>query len=249
VTYEFRNALDFVFGTLTSAAAVSDTSLASADFASLSSGYNTGNYLPLVLLSPATHQHEKCWVTAHGSGATTATVVRGRESTSAQSWPSGTQWIVAPTLRDVMVPTNSTALPADPHVGMRGLMIDKSEVRQYTRYGGYQADVGVAIPSQIGKVRAGTAIPDGQAMIMRSGYATGTTDAAGQFTVTFSTPFPTACQVVQIGQGASFVNPVIVTSETASTFVAKAWRYSALNIAAAEPAGTSVPITYMAIGY
>lgn len=250
MTYEFRNPLDFTYGTLTTAASISDTSLSSADFAALGTGYSTANYLPIVLLNPVTKLHEKVWVTAHTAASTSVTVVRGRESTAAQAWPSGTQWIVAPTSRDAVGQYNSTATPTDPHVGLTLVLQDKGgEVRQYTRNQGYQPDVGIGTPAEIGKVRAGTAIPNGYAMIVRAGYASGTTDASGLFTVTYTAPFPTATQVVVVGFSGSYVNPVTVTAETASGFTAKAWTFSALNVATAQGAGVSVPIVYIAIGY
>lgn len=250
MTYEFRNPLDFTFGTLSTAAAISDTTLSSADFSPLGSGYTTSNYLPIVLLNPATKTHEKVWITAHTAASTSVTVVRGRESTSAQAWPSGTQWIVAPTARDTLGQANTTSLPTDPHVGWRQSMQDKGgEVRQQTRNAGYQADVGLAIPAEIGKVRAGTAIANGHVMIVRASYATGTTDASGLFTVTFTAPFPNGCQLVVPQIAGGYVNPVTVTAETTTGFTCKAWTYTALNSATAAAAGISVPIVYIAIGY
>lgn len=124
--YEYRNPLDFTFGTLTNAAAVTDTTLSSADFSTIPSGSTTSQYVPIILLNPATKTHEKAWITAHTSGTSTATVVRGMENTTAQAWPAGTQWISAPTIRDglSLVPTRS-ALPSDAHVGMRALIADE----------------------------------------------------------------------------------------------------------------------------
>ncbi|TDQ01240.1 hypothetical protein [Labedaea rhizosphaerae] len=129
MVYEYRTPVDFSFGVLTNAAAVSDTVISSADFASLPSAATTSVYLPLVLLNPATKTHEKVWVTAHAAGATTLTVVRGRENTAAQAWPAGTQWVCAPTARDGLYPvTTRSALPADAHVGMRCLIVDEAAV-------------------------------------------------------------------------------------------------------------------------
>lgn len=250
MTYEFRNPLDFTYGTLSTAASISDTTLSSADFAPLGTGYSTANYLPIVLLNPVTKTHEKVWITAHTAASTSVTVVRGRESTSAQAWPSGTQWIVAPTARDGVGQYNSTATPTDPHVGLTLVLQDKGgEVRQFTRNQGYQPDVGVGTPAEIGKVRAGTAIPNGYAMIVRAGFATGTTDANGQFTVAYTAPFPTATQLVVPQNDSTFVNPITVTAETASGFTLKAWRYTGVNTATNENAGVSVPIVYIAVGY
>ena len=132
MTYEIRNILDFQYGTLTAPVATSDTVLQSAEFASLATGYSTANYFPIILLNPATRTHEKCWLVGHSAASTSATFVRGRESTAAQTWPTGTQWVSGPTIRDTLPGASSSSLPADPHEGMSGLFIDKMEVWQYT---------------------------------------------------------------------------------------------------------------------
>jgi hypothetical protein len=250
VTYEFRNNSDFTYGTLNTAAAISDTSISSADFATLSSGYSAGNYLPIILLNAAAKTHEKVWITGHTAASTAVTVVRARESTAAQAWPSGTQWIVAPTIRDALPSGNAASPPTDPHVGLRLGCQDKAgEVRQWTRFAGYQADVGVAIPADIGKTRAAAAVANGHAMIVRAGYGSGVTDASGLFTVTYNVPFPNATLVVIPQVSSTYVNPVTCQSETATGFTCKAWRYTALNVATNENAGSNVPIVYIAIGW
>jgi hypothetical protein len=179
VTYEFRNIIDFQFGTLTSAAATSDTVLQSAEFASLSTGYSTSNYFPIILLNPATKTHEKCWLVGHTAASTSGTFVRGRESTAAQAWPSGTQWVTGPTIRDVLTPGNTAALPTDPHLGMRGAFLDKLEVWENTYLQGWLGSVR-ATAADMGRAADGTtAHPNGRVPQMKMWTASGTTTAGG----------------------------------------------------------------------
>lgn len=130
--YETRLTLNYVFGTLTNAAAVSDTTLVSADFVPLPAGLSTTTYVPITLQDPATKVFEVVWATGHGSGASTVTVVRAREGGSARSWPVGTLWTVAPTLRDGVLPVaNRAALPTDPHGGLRAYLQDEQLILEW----------------------------------------------------------------------------------------------------------------------
>jgi hypothetical protein len=147
VTYENRLPVNYAFGTLSVAAAISDTTLQSSAFATaiptMSAG--TTNYVPIVLQNPSTGVYEIVWVNAHSASSTTVTVVRGKETTAAQAWPSGTLWTVAPTLRDVVLPvTTRSALPADPHVGMRAYIQDEQVQVQYVLNVGWLGASGMA---------------------------------------------------------------------------------------------------------
>lgn len=146
MTYENRHTVEYAFGNLTNAAAISDTTLTSADFATqLPSGLSTTTYVPVTLQDPSTHAHEVAWVTAHTASATTATVVRGREGTSPQAWPSGTLWTVAPTLRDGVLPLASrSVLPADPHIGLKVYLEDEQLVLQYVLGSGWVSTSGMS---------------------------------------------------------------------------------------------------------
>jgi hypothetical protein len=137
MTYELRQNLNYSFGTLSTAAAISDTTLQSSDFSSLPSGasVSTTQYIPIVLQDPTAKVFEVVWINAHAAASTSVTVLRGREGTSARAWPSGTLWTAAPTVRDALLPVaNRAALPAanDAHIGGRGLLLD--EQRVVTRY-------------------------------------------------------------------------------------------------------------------
>lgn len=142
--YESRLPVNYAFGTLSSAAAVSDTTLSSAEFATLlPAGLSTTVYVPITVQDAATKLYEVVWATAHTAAATTATVVRGREGSTARAWASGTQWLVGPTVRDTELPVaNRAALPADPHIGMRVYLQDEQVALTWVLNAGWVQDRG-----------------------------------------------------------------------------------------------------------
>jgi hypothetical protein len=139
MTYENRLIQNYSFGTLTNAAAISDTSLVSNDFsARLATGLSTTIYVPITLQDPSTGIYEIVWANAHTAASSTATVLRGKESTSARAWPSGTLWTVAPTVRDGLLPvTTRSALPTDPHAGIRAEIQDEQVVVEWSVSSGW----------------------------------------------------------------------------------------------------------------
>lgn len=144
--YELRVPANYSFGQLTNAAAISDTSMVSTDFAALQSGLSTGLYIPVTLQDPANKLFEIVWATAHTGGSNTLTVVRGREGSTARAWPASTLWACAPTLRDALLPVaNAAALPSDPHVGLRALQQDTQQVVQWGYPGGWALEAGKGI--------------------------------------------------------------------------------------------------------
>lgn len=149
MTYENRLPSNYAFGTLSAAAAISDTSLQSAAFATaIPSGLSTTTYVPVTLQNPSTGVFEVVWINAHTAASTTVTVLRGREGTSALAWGSGTLWAVAPTLRDGVLPvTTRSALPADAHVGMRAYIIDEQVVVEKTLAQGWISTLANIRPS------------------------------------------------------------------------------------------------------
>jgi hypothetical protein len=146
LTYENRLPANYAFGTLTGAAAISDTTLTSTDFAArLASGLSTTTYVPITLQDPSTGNFEIVWANAHTAAATTCTVLRARESSTSRAWGSGTLWVVAPTLRDGMLPVPTrTSLPADPHVGMRAYIQDEQVAVTYVLNVGWLSSSGMA---------------------------------------------------------------------------------------------------------
>jgi hypothetical protein len=247
VAYEFRNIRDFQFGTLTAAASVSDTVLQSAEFATLSSGYSSGNYFPIILLDPATKVHEKCWLTGHSAGSNSATFVRGREDTAARDWPIGTQWVTGPTIRDALIPTNSTAMPADPHVGMRGVILDKSEVWERTIAQGWLGAVR-AVAADMGRAVDGTTSHTaGRVPQLKMWTASGTTTAGG----ILSTSIPNGgfatrlISAVFTRYGTS--TPVIFTIDSTST--ATTLNIFCTLLAGGPAASVATAVCVLAVGY
>jgi len=253
MVYEQRIHRDYVFGSLALAASVSDTTISSAAFASLGTGYTTTTYQPLVLHNPTSGLKEVVWITGHAAGSQTVTVVRGREGTTALAWPENTQVIDSVTVRDLIRDYTRASLPADPFVGQRALVLDENVVVERT-LGGWAPSTGVAIPSEFGRRTDGTAIPTWASIQARgssgaSGYS-GTTDASGQITVTYTAPFlnQTLAAVatwVSGTPGGSNIG-IYPGSFTASGF--KVYVFNS-GSGATLGAGAAVTFTYVAFGY
>lgn len=245
-----RRPKDFLFGTLSTAAAISDTAMSSTAFANLPTDYSTSLVLPLILLNPSLGTYEVVWVTGHSSGSQTVTVVRGKEGTAAQAWPSGTQVICAATAsRDALGTFVSTSPPSDLHVGYRGVATDTGIVQEQTHTAGLQPSVGVANPADIGVNRAGTHPPATAAMVMRSGFFTGTTDGNGQFFIPFTTAFPNSCHAAGAQMASSSAYSMTVVSESPSGFTVQILQYLSFTSSTGVAAGVVLPVVYWAIGY
>ncbi len=189
----WRMPTDFAYGTLSVAAAIGDTSLSSSQFSTLPSSFTTSAVMPMVLLNSATQTREVVWVTAHTASATSVTVVRGKEGTAAAAWPSGTQWICAPTAaRDGLPAMSTSALNAmtDQHVGMRALNTDSSSVWEWTFGAGWQAEIGACKPSDVGTTASGGSVPTAANVLTRMGCVLSATPSAGLVSVTFPAAFP-----------------------------------------------------------
>lgn len=191
----YRMPTDFAFGTLSVAAALGDTTLQSSAFSTLPGGsYSTTAVLPITLLNASTGAREEVWVTAHTASATSVTVVRGKEGTSAAAWPSGTTWICAPTAaRDASpIATTTSLLSAmtDKHVGMRSLAVDTGLLTTSTYSAGDVADVGACLPSEVGTIAAGGSMSSSGTVLTRMGCVLSATPSAGLVAVTFPKPFP-----------------------------------------------------------
>lgn len=219
----YRLPTDFAFGTLSIAAALGDTTLQSAAFAGLPGGsYSTTAVLPITLLNASTGAREEVWVTAHTASATSVTVVRGKEGSTAQAWPSGTTWICSPTAaRDASpVATTAALLTAmtDKHVGMRSLEIDTGLLKTSTYSGGDVADVGACLPSEVGPIAAGGSMSSSGTVLVRPGCVLSATPSAGLVAVTFTKPFPNGYIGAVAGSisGAQFVGPTCCESGTAT---------------------------------
>lgn len=242
---ELRDPQDYRFGTLSAAAASSDTSISSTGFATLPTNYTTGRYLPLVLHDPATGVREVVWVTAHTASSNNVTVVRGKEGTSAAAWPSGTQWVCAPTAaRDCLAVSTRAALPTDRHVGFRVNVSDESGVVvEYTPTGSWQPSVGVANPADIGTKLAGGSVPAGSVVLLRTGSKAGSTNASGEITETFPVAFPNGFVMATMTSKDALVIPKSTSSATQLVVAC----YSSAGALAG--AGVSVTFYYVAVGY
>lgn len=250
MTVIVRRPKDFLFGTLQTAAAVSDTSISSTAFANLPTDYSTGLVLPLILLNPSLGTFEVVWATGHTSGSQTVTVVRGKEGTTAQAWPSGTQVICAPTAsRDALGTFVSTSAPTDLHVGARNVVTDKGVVQEQTNTAGLQPSVGMANPGDVGVNRAGTAPPATSTIIVRSGYFSGTTDSSGKFTVPFQAPFPNACMAAVVMNAAANLYPLVLTAESPTGLTIQVYQYTSFGSGSPLTSGFVIPIMYFATGY
>lgn len=242
----WRQPTDFAFGTLSVAAAIGDTTLQSAQFASLGAGFSTTAVMPIVLLNTATQTREVVWITGHTAASTSVTVVRGKEGTSAQAWPSGTQWICAPTAgRDGLPSLSSAAIAAltDQHVGMRVLNTDTSQVLEWTFGAGWQAEVGVARAADTGLTITSGSVPTNATIQTRIGSAVAATPSSGAVTVTFATAFPNAFIGGVAGSCDHALWDGYVAVDAGSTTQCKLWPLSSTG------APTSCSLFYVAYGY
>jgi hypothetical protein len=247
VAYEFRNNIDFQFGTLTSAVAISDTTLSSAEFTGLATGYSTGNYFPIIMLNPSAKTHEKAWIVGHSSASADVTVVRGRESTSAQAWPSGTQWVSGPTIRDGLMPSTAASPPSDPHVGQRAVYLDTSVVVERTIAQGWMGSVRANAADMGRAIDGTTSHTAGRVPHMKMWTATGTTTAGGFLAVTIPNGgFATRLlSVVVTRYGTS--TPVIFTLATTTTITTL--QILCTEIGGGPAASTSTTVCILATGY
>lgn len=249
-----RLPVDYLFGTLATAAAVSDTTISSAAFTSLGTSYsNTGSlvlYTPIVLHNPSLGQREVVWVVGHTAGSQQVTVLRGQEGTTAQAWPSNTQVLCAPTAaRDALGLLASTALPSNAHLGYRNAETDLGATVEMTSAAGWQPSVGVANAADAGPNRSSGNPPNGSAILMRGGIYTGSTNTSGQITIPFRTPFPNACICGVITAATSQLGPFSMVSESATGLTMQVWTMTALNSATAIGSGVTCSFAYLAIGY
>lgn len=101
---ESRSRAGGVAGALSAAVAAGDTSISSAGLADLAVVDTTKHAALTVYTADANGRvtkREVVWVTAHTAAATTATVVRAQEGTTAQAWAVGDKFVHGPTVRDV----------------------------------------------------------------------------------------------------------------------------------------------------
>lgn len=251
MAYEQRAPLNYVIGTLSTAAAISDTTLSAAIFAALPSDYSSTKYLPLVIHDPTAGLHEVVWVTAHTASSTSVTVVRARESTTALAWASGSHIMCAPTIRDALSASTLAGLPSDAHTGMRAVVTDKNYIAERLHSGGWGPSCGVALADDVGPQPGGSNPPSSANIVLRAGHVSGLTNGSGEVAVTYRTPFPTATIAVMITPRATSVPIYSNDSQTASGFVCRVWKVTSLApfVTAAMDPSYSAVFHYLAVGY
>lgn len=103
-----RSRTNLVAGALSAGISGADTTISSAGLAGLAV-IDATNHAAITIFAADGNGRilvsEIVYVTAHTAAATTATVVRGREGTSASAWSSGATWAHAPTTRDLSTGT------------------------------------------------------------------------------------------------------------------------------------------------
>lgn len=251
MAYEQRAPQNYIIGTLSTAAAISDTTISAAIFSGLATDYSSTKYLPLTLHDPTSGVFEVVWVTAHTAASTSVTVVRAREGTTAVAWPSGSHIMCAPTIRDALSASTLAGLPSDAHAGLRAVVTDKGYVAERTGVGLWGASTGVALGDDIGPRRLGVYPPSNAGLYLRAGHVTDATNSSGQISVAFRTPFPSATVVVMITPTSASVPIYSVQTETNIGFTAQVWIVSTLTpfTTVTMGAGYGASFTYLAMGY
>jgi hypothetical protein len=248
MAYEYRIPADYMFGTLTSSVSLSDTTLSSAEFSNLRVISSNQTHTPITLLDPTARTYEIVWAITHTSGSSGITVLRGKESSVAQDWPAGTQWLCTPTVRDVV--SNgfaATGMVADGHVGMRQIITDKGEVWSKTLFQGWMGEMRSS-REDLGRCLDGTSgPPNGYVPMMKCLTALGNTNATGYLSVALPNGgFPTRLVTAAVtrANGNNFIavlDPTFTTKTTVSVLAV-----SASNVAVAN---TQIGVGIIAVGY
>lgn len=247
MAFESRVPLNYFSGTLTTAAAISDTTLASSAFTALGTGYGTGLYLPLTLGDGT--NYEVVWLTGHTAASSNATVVRGKEGTAARAWPAGTQILCAPTVRDGREVLLRSLLPSDAAYGETKVVVDEGITVIKTATAGWQAAVGVANPTDFGRRQDGSTIPVNSVILARGGRVTTNTNGSGQLAGTFEVPFPNQClRAVPTWVSGGVTNFFSIGIASVSASGLTAYLYNGASGASAT-SGISVTFDYIAFGY
>lgn len=76
-------------------------------------------------------------VTGHTIGATSVTVVRGHDGTTARSHNAGVQWVHGEYVEDLILQCTSTTRPSAPSIGLyTGMMIFETDTNRMLRWNG-----------------------------------------------------------------------------------------------------------------
>lgn len=133
---EIRVRADFVAGVLSAGMLTADTLMQAFALADLPVVGSTQHAVLTLFRTDATGrvtQKEIVYVTAHSVGATSATVTRGREGTTAQTWLSGDRWSLTTVASDIQpVVVTSGTRPSQPYTGMEIYETDTQAVQRWT---------------------------------------------------------------------------------------------------------------------
>lgn len=247
---EYRRLLNGEYGQLGGPVTSSATSIVDSSFTILPTITGTAEYIPLSFSAiNGSQKPEVVWVTAHASGSSTVTVVRAKETTTAKSWPLGTQWAQAETLRDALFDVTSGTIPSDLHLGAQFVERDTAALKIKTYTSGNFSLAGVALPSTIGPARAGN-FPSAQDTIqMRAAETTVTTNSVGDAPVNFRVAFPNACISVFACSSdyTAFTGTCNIWSEGTTGFDFRAVVFNSSGAVAVV--STTIHIHYIAIGW
>lgn len=247
---EYRRILNGVYGQLSAQVLSSATSITDSSFQSLPVITGTAEYIPLSFSAlNGTQTPEVFWVRSHASGSATVTVDRAKEGTTAKTWPTGTQWAQADTIRDGLFDTTSGAVPSDLHIGGTYVERDTAAVRVKTFSAGNFPLAGVALPSANGPNRGGAFPSAWDTLTVRTAKVSPTTNSVGDATVSFRQPFPNACiSVVAVSANyAAFMGTCTIFSEGTTGFDFRAAVFNSGG--AIAQINSLIDIHYVAIGW
>jgi len=182
---------NYLFGTLSAGIATSDLTINGAFLANLPAISGT-TYCPLTLQDPVSGNFEIVHVTAHTASATSATVTRAQEGTTARSWVSGSFIANSPLAMDdgtVDTLANLNTNAAQYQIGALGVDSDNSRVHTMTNAGWLSpmyAEPGANTPAN-----DATVTPLSANIQFGSGTFSLTTSGAGIGTITIPKPLST----------------------------------------------------------
>lgn len=137
---EIRLRPNFVAGGLSADMASGVTTMQSGGLADLGT-VDATNHVAITLwrtdLAGRVTQKEIVWMTLHTASATSGTIVRAREGTTAQNWLTGDRWSISQLSSDVITICTAATRPANPYTGMA---IYETDTKREHIYNGAQWD-------------------------------------------------------------------------------------------------------------
>lgn len=250
MAYEYRRIVNGAYGQLANSLSAVATSMTEPAFSGLPTiaGADIGPmYIPIALNDQTLKVWEVVWITAHAAGSATVTILRAQEGSTARAWTPGKDWGCNPLRRDGLGDELAASLPSSPHVGLRLVERDTGALKIRTLTQGWQAQVGLALPSDVGPRRDGATPPNGAAILHRSaGGISVTTNSVGDGFISFRQPFPTNCisVVANSADYTTFGGTCTTWSEGASGF-----DFRAITPGGVAAANATFKVSYQASGW